>query len=424
MKKFVYSIVISLIILGCKKDDEINPSIMVDSPSAMTSYSYEDIITVKGNATDDESLKSIKIELLDENQNATDFSFEITVNTNNYNFDKSFQLDDRHLTSGKKYLKVSAIDKAGNRDSKFIEIYYTELPIEFRGMLIINKISNNVYDFYSHDLNSLQFIQSFTGNFQDIISDGYNQLAWLSGGTTGNLITYDLENELINWQKTPSAAVFPYFGRLYQFRSDKNIAMGRGDGSVVSMDEDGIINRTYTLNTGVNAEEMIEIGNYLLIEERVNNTSYLVTYVKSTGTRVQQILLNEDIIKLQPKDNSEIFIATSGLSTSHLYTYDINSNSTYEPHSLPSGSLSDVTALSDNEIILAHQTGILRFTLDNNSMVNISSDVATQIEYESLSNTLFVKVNNTLNLYDNLGNSQGSINPGVNISKFVLFYNK
>lgn len=424
MKKFVYSIVISLIFLSCKKDDEIDPTIIVDSPGAMTSYSFEDIITVKGNATDDESLKSIKIELLDENQNATDFSFEITVNTNNYSFDKSFQLDDRHLTSGKKYLKVSAIDKAGNRDSKFIEIYYTELPIEFRGMLIINKISNNVYDFYSHDLNSLQFIQSFTGNFQDIIADGYNQLAWLSGGTTGNLITYDLENELINWQKTPSAAVFPYFGSLFQLPSDHNMAMGRGDGSVVTMDEDGVINRTFTLNNATNAEEMIELGNYLLVEERVSNSSYLVTYVKNTGSKVQQILLNEDIVKLQAKDNSEIFVATSGSTTSHLFTYNINTNSTYEPHSLPTGSLSDIAVLNDNEILLAHQTGILRFTLDNNSMVNISSDVATQIEYESLSNTLFANVNNTLNLYDNLGNSQGSINPGVNISKFVLFYNK
>lgn len=423
MKYFSLFILFSLLFVSCFKDDHVPPTIIVDSPGNMASYAFDDIITVSGTASDDESLKSVKIELLNENQTSTDFSFEIPLNKREQDFTKSFQLDDRHLSSGKKYVKITAIDRGGNRESRFIEINYTELPKELLGILMVDQPVPGSYDLYFHDLVSNQYLQSFSGDFQDIVADAYHLMIWLSGGSSGNLINYDLDNQLVNWQQSPGLSFDPYFGKLHQMQ-DKNVAMAKGDGTVVTMDEDGIINRTFSLSPGAHAEEMIQLGVYLIVEERINGNSYLVTYVKSTGVMVQQVLFDKDIVKLSVRDNDEIYVATTNGTSSNLYLYNYIQNFETEPHSIPSGAITDLARINDNEVIVAHTTGLLRFTIDNNSMVSITNENTRQLCYDDLSGSLFALVGNTIKIYDHLGNTGGFIQPGNNIEKFVLYYNK
>lgn len=414
----------SMLFFSCRKDDETNPVLVVNTPLNMVSFGYLDVVTISGSATDDQGLKSIKIEVLDENQNATDFSMELNVNNTQYDYSKSFELDDKHMSSGKYYFKVSAIDKAGNRDSEFIEFNYSELAKELLGIAMINKVSNNVYDFHFFDNSQVNFIQTYTGNFQSLLADSYHEQIWLSAGSSGSLLTYDLANDVITWQKSPQSSLHPYFGNLHQMEADFNVAMARGDSKVVSMDKQGIINRTFTLNAGASGEEILQHNNYVLIEEVINNNHYLVTYVRSTGARVHQLLFSEDIISIQRKDVDEVFVLTSGISSSHLYLYTYLSNSTYEPHSMDPGSASDFVVIDQNEVIIAHSAGLQRFTIDNNSLVTISSDVASQLAYDALSGIVYANVNNNLNGYDHLGNSAGSISTGINLSSFALYYNK
>lgn len=423
--KYLSSLALLFVLLSaCKKTDEAPPILTVTTPVNMSSIAFGDVLTVSGTATDDESLKSIKIELLYNNLNATDFSFEMNVNNNSYDFTKSFELDDRHMPTSNYYLKVTAIDRAGNRDEEYIELNYGELPKELQGIAMVDKVNNSVYDLYFYDNTSVNFIQSFAGDFQDLLADSYNLLLWLTGGSAGDLLTYDLNNDVVNWHQSPQVSFYPYFGNLHQMASDHNVAMVRGDGSVVTMDKDGIVNRTYTLGTSSQGEQAIEQNNYVIIEEVNNNNHYLTTYIKGTGSYVHQMMFTEDVIAIGKKDNDELFVITSENNNCHLYLYNYMNNSTYEPHAVDPGVLYDFCVIDADEIILAHSTGLMRFTVSNNSMVTIASDVATQLEFESLSGIIYANVNNNLMLFDHLGNSGGTITTGINVSSFALYYNK
>lgn len=424
MKHLTILILVFLLISSCRKNDDVSPTISVSSPDNMSTVAYGDIITVSGSASDDQSLKSIKIELLYDNLVSTDFSFEITVNNKTYDFTKSFELDDRHMGSGTYLLKVSAIDRAGNRKSEFIELNYGELPKELQGIALINKPSSSIYDLYYYDFSTTSYIQSFTGDFQSLLADSYNLLIWMSGGSAGDLVTYDLENNVINWLKAPQVSFYPYYNELYQMPSDHNIAVVKGNNTAVTMDKDGIVNRTYSLNSSAQGGEIFEHRNYILIEEIVNNDHYLSTYIKSTGSKVSQLLFNEDIIAIDKRDSDEIFIITSENNNCHLYLCDYLTGSVYDPHSIDPGTLYDFCVIDSDEVILAHSNGLMRFTVSNNSMVTIASDVAAQLEYESLSGTIYANVNGNIVLFDHLGNNGGSIPAGINVTSFALYYNK
>lgn len=409
---------------SCRNDDETPPVITVVEPTNMSSINYGDVVTVSGTATDETSLKAVKIELLDYDLAATDFSFEITVNNDSYDYSQTFQLDDRHLPSGPYILKVSAIDKAGNRDSEFIELNYGELPKELQGIAMVDKVSPTVYDLYFYDMSTTNFVQSFAGDFQSLIADSYNLLIWLSGGSTGDLITYDLSFDAVYWQNAPQLSFYPYYGNLHQMDSDRNIAMVKGNSSVVTMDKEGITNRTYSLTNSSEGGEVLQHNNYMLIEETSNGNHYIKTFVKSTGNLVHQLQFNEDIIAMERRDSDEVFVITSENNNCHIYLYDYLNNSTYEPHAVDPGELYDFVVIDSDEVILAHSDGLMRFTISNNSMVTVATDVATQLEYEELSGTIYANVNNNLQLFDHLGNSGGSITTGINVSSFALYYNK
>lgn len=413
-----------LFFTSCRNTDEVAPTLSVTSPYNMMSVNYGDIITVSGSATDDQNLKSVKIELLYDNLAATDFSYELTTNNNTFEFNKSFELDDRHMGTATYLLKVSAIDKAGNRKTEFIELNYGELPKELQGIAIVNKVSASIYDLYYYDLNSVSFIKSFVGDFQSLLADAYHLLIWMSGGTSGDLVAYDLENDVVSWSQSPQLSFFPFFGELHQMSSDYNVAMVKGNSTAVSMDSDGMVNRTYTLNNSAEGGEIFEIKNYVIIEEIYSNNHYLSVFNKGTGNRVHQTLMSEDVIAIKKRNNDEVFVITSTNNSSHLYQYDYKGNSLYEPHSIDPGTLYDLCVIDQDEIILAHSNGLMRFTLDNNSMVTVNTDIALQLEYDDLSGIIYANVNNSLKIFDHLGNSGGSITSGVNVSSFSLYYNK
>ena len=59
---------------------------------------------------------------------------------------------------------------------------------------------------------------------------------------------------------------------------------------------------------------------------------------------------------------------------------------------MPSGIVYDAVSISENELIIAHQTGLLRYTYDNNSLVAIVPNISFKnVKYDQL-NGLIVDV--------------------------------
>ena len=107
-----------------------------------------------------------------------------------------------------------------------------------------------------------------------------------------------------------------------------------------------------------------------------------------------------------------------------MFIYSISNNSFGLPRALPSGQIHDVVAINDNEIIIAHQSGLLRYTYNNNSLVPIVSQQFNKVKYDFLNNLVLASKDNELSYYSNLGNLVGVVTSTEDIADFYLYYNK
>ncbi len=424
MLKYLSILVIFGILIQCRKKDDVSPTCEITEPDAMTVYAYNDVITVKGQITDETALKSYKIQLIGIDGSATEFSYEFEISGNLHNYNKSFIVDDRHMSSGQYIIKVTAIDKANNWKSKYKEITYHELPLALNDIYMVTKNSSFNYDLYKVSGAGSEFVYSFNGDFQDMLANSYWEQLMFSGGSTGNLISFDPVNFVANWEKSPQNTSHPYFNKMYQLSSDQSVYVAQGNNKAVSYDKNGSIQRTLSMIPPNQAYNINEESDYVIVEEQALGQSHLSVYYKSTGYLKHQFNLTGELVKMLPKDDNEMYLITKLGTQSYLYVYYVEDNYTYEPHAIDLGQTYDACSISDNEIFIAHDNGIYRYTYDNNSMVNTISYTANQLEYDFLNDRIIASQGSELAFFDRLGNPGGTITHSANIDKFVLYYNK
>ena len=137
-----------------------------------------------------------------------------------------------------------------------------------------------------------------------------------------------------------------------------------------------------------------------------------------------RISIDKDIVAIVPKSNQDLYVFTNDNGVAEMFIYNITLNSFGNPRSFPLGVINDVVAISDNEIIIAHQTGLLRYTYNNNSLVLIVSQEFSKVKYDGLNNVLLACAGNELRYYSNLGAPIGMVVNPENITDFYLYYNK
>ena len=135
--------------------------------------------------------------------------------------------------------------------------------------------------------------------------------------------------------------------------------------------------------------------------------------------------MNKDIVTILPKSADELYFFTNNGTSSEFFIYVPTLNTFWSPHSMPQGEIYDVVAISDNELIIAHQTGLLRYTYQNNSLVPIVSGIEfNKVKYDALNGVVVASSANELHYYSNLGNPIGQVVNPEPIADFYFFYNK
>ena len=92
----------------------------------------------------------------------------------------------------------------------------------------------------------------------------------------------------------------------------------------------------------------------------------------------------------------------------YFYMYFVNTNLKSELHSIPSGQIHDVILVSSDLIMIAHETGLLRYTFNNNSLVNVvPGEQFSKLNYDPLNGVLLASNGNQLKYYSLLGDPLG-----------------
>ena len=420
--KNIITYIFVLILISCQKKDKDPPELLVNNPLAMTNYSVLDHISIEGNVSDERNIEWIQIQLLNSNLNSV--AEEIVINTNelNYNFSESIHINDIHLSTGKYYIKVSVSD-GDNEVSQFVEVNISEIPLELKDTYVLTT-SNQNFDLYRINGNTTVFHQSFNGNFQSGVSNSYHQHLFLAGDQGG--FGFDPTYQYNLWTIADQPGNYNYFLRGIYSNDDQLNYISHGNGTIKGYNKYG--NVVYSALMGSNeVPEDVLVHNNLIYAEVFSSllNRDLVVFFKGSGMENKRLSIDQDIISLIPRNEDEIYLFANENNQGYFDVYYTNTNLKSALHSIPTGLIYDAIAISSDLLLIAHESGLLRYTYSNNSLVNVvPGEQFSKLRYDDFNGVVLAAIGNQLRYYSSLGDPLGVVTHSDNIDDFYLYYNK
>ncbi len=425
-KPFYLLITVALFAWGCRQTDETPPSIQISSPDAMSNFDVGSLIDVVGSVADETRLEWVKIELVDNNSQVVASAISINPDIPSIDFHKAIVVDDVHLESGNYFIKVSAFD-GENTASEFVEITLNEIPLQLSGAYIVTSSGSSSYEVYEIDsMGNTVFLKNYSGEFTDATSNSYHQYLTFVGGANGNLWSMDPESNINLWNLPVQSTVFPYFSKIITDNEDHLTYASLGDGQVAGYNKDGVgVYNAYS-GVGYRPEDLHVQGEYLFSEQVGSAGAVkLSLYHTSTGILYQELQVDKDLVGFSERNSDEVFVFMNDAGQGEMHVYGVSGNYFWEPHSVPVGAINDVARVDANEVVIAHESGLLRYTYTNNSMINIVPGInPSNVSYDSLNDVLLVGVGNEVRYYDRLGNLVNTVSHTGVVDAVLLYYNK
>jgi hypothetical protein len=419
-------IVLFFAVVGCAKKDREEPTIMVNQPSNNASFSYNEYVVVKGRATDETKLKTVKAEVLTSTMATTGLSKEVEATSNDFDFSLSVLLDDRYMASGQYILKISAIDRAGNMKTTFKDIVYTELPSALEDIYVVSTPGSSTFQLSKVLGAGTIQVKSFQGNFKRAAANPFHQLIWLaSNGNSGKLEAFDpLLSESV-FTENVQQVMGDFYTHLRYSTIDRMTYVSTSDQRVRGITKNGFAQVNINTQSTLIPHSSFVQGDYVFVERKQGAIRDIAAFFRTTNTFYHSASMTGDVVAVLRKNQEELFVITKSSGNSQLLVYTISNGAIWSPINIPQGEVNDGVFITDDEIYLAHQSGIMRYTYANNSLVTIVSGVnASKLVYDNLNNRLVAVEGNQLRFFDLQGTPAGVVTHSVNIADIVLFYNK
>lgn len=415
-----------LSISSCRKVDEELPTINVTQPLNNSSYSFEQYINIQGTATDETKLKTIKAELFTSTMQSVGLTVEQQATSNSFDFSIGLLLDDRYLTTGQYILKISAIDRSGNEKSTFKNINYSELPYSLEAIYVFNTSGTSAYQLHKVNNTTTAYIRNFNGGFAGAAANLYHQQLIMAGnGSNGKLVAFDPLTEQISWEINPLQTLGNYFKHVVYNAADKLTFVATDDIKVKGYNKTGSV-QSIISPTGSLIPYHIYIQNgYVFLGLKQALTSQFSSYYQSTNTLFQSMSITGEVASVIKKNDDELYVFVNNGSNSSMQIYTIANGTVWTPIAMPTGNVNAAVHHTTNEIFIAHTTGILRYSYNNNSLVTWVSGVnASKLYYDSANSRLVAVVGTQIRFYDLMGNPAGIVTHTSSIADILLYYNK
>ncbi|MDG2369801.1 MAG: hypothetical protein P8M12_04115 [Flavobacteriales bacterium] len=418
----IFIVFLFMCFISCDKEDVLPPSLVVNTPLALSNFNVLEYISVQGTASDETSIEYVELKLL--NNNLASVSNQIVLYSNelNFNFNANLLIDDIHLSSGNYFLKV-AVSDGRNVTTSYVEIFLSAVPLVLKKTYVVSSNTNS-FNLYEIDGTTVALVESFQGNYESSVSNSYNQYLFFGSDQAG--YGYDPDFNYIPWNIASDFSPYQYFNNSVYSAEDHLHYVSHGNGNVKGYDDNGNVIYSCSMNVNEYPEKLLIEQQKIFVEVFYTNfNTDLVVYFKGSGAESHRLAINKDIVSLIPKTEDQLYLLVNDVNESELFIYTSSVNGLWSPHSMPQGIVYDAVSISENELIIAHQTGLLRYTYDNNSLVAIVPNIQFKnVKYDQLNGVVVASVGSELRYYSNLGVAIGLVNTPEPIENFHFYYNK
>ncbi len=411
--------------ISCNKGDETLPNLTVTAPLNNLNFVYDDVILIQGTASDETKLKTLKAELFTTSMQSVGLSSEQQPTSNNFYFSFGLSLDDKYLPTGSYILKIVAIDRAGNEKSTFKNISYTELPLSLNDIYVIDAVGTSTYNLSKINGTTTSFVRNFSGSFKGAVANLFHQQLLFIGNNNGKLIAYEPSDNQIAWEVNPLQTLGDYFQHIYYHPDDRLTYVTSSDVLVKGYNKTGVTQAFVSPSGALVPTYVYRQGDYLFLERKQGISKEFSSYYTASNSLFQSMTLTGDVASVIQKNENELYLFTNAGSQSTMNIYTIANGTVWSPISMPSGKVNAAFMYSSNEIFIAHESGILRYSYSNNSLVTWVSGVdAKKLYFDKVNNRMVAVVGNQIRYYDLSGNLIGTVTHTSTIADALLFYNK
>jgi len=376
---------------SCKKMEDDPAVITIISPVAGSVFTAGDTITVEATMTDDGSLGTLSIKLLDQSYTPVDHQQNLALNDlSTYHLNQEYVIANLNLESGNYFLAVTVSD--GDEDAnEYRSIVIHALPKTREAVYLISRpdtMNVNVTELDSAG----QLIPRLTipGDYvESAINSKFNELM-VSGYRYGYFNQYDLETFSNISSEPPYNGSGPSFLDLYLHENLSFISYY--DGHIKAFDRLGAVKFTSAQPVFYQPGALCVNSKYIFAEAFYPGPGdrKLVVINYPSGVARDEYNLGADISDIISTGDNEAMIFGNNNGDGKIFSYHVLNNDADDLHTLFGIIIFGAVAIDADNYAVATQNGLYSYQASNNNLIPVDvSRPCYALEYDEVNGILF-----------------------------------
>ncbi len=421
IRALIYSFLI-LVFTGCKKEVNSVPTIKIEKPTSGLTLYVPDEVVVKARVSDPD-LKSIKVELVDQNSISVLPSQWVKVTSTTMDFQINYPIYDKELSTGIYSIKVTAAN------SQYIKTSYQEInligvPLHLKGFFIVGKNGGQNHWTFVDSLGT-EFLQpSSPDEFKGLSVDSkFGNLSVAKSGTMVLENFYAEDLMVSNWSVDQSMVNGAQVESMEWINNQYFTSFS--DGTLRWYRYNGVINGSVILPNGFVVKKIFNTESQItLYAENPVGSKSLFTLNPLTQTISNGVLLGREVVDIIFSYNDWWILTTDPLGT-EIRTFNPTSNFSGPLLFNSTSILNDAITVTGSSQIWAMNDGVYEFTVNPLGLIQVDSEVANKLFFERESQRIVYQTENQI-LFKSYPSLQTSYayTPSFSIQFFDFWYNK
>lgn len=420
---------------SCRKNKDANPPVIeITSPLRNSTHNASGNIRITATINDDKNLEYVKINLRSLADGSSAMTqLDYSPNAKTLSVDETVVLGDIHTLAGEYQIIVEAFDGKNTKKS-YIEILVNEVPKVFKKLIVVRKAGTN-----------LTAVDSLNGsvwnNFLIVNADhstssinNYHQILYVAGKNTGNVSTYSPVTFFPMWSIAPE--ISSGSGQAFYFNAFNSSQLYfwqslayPGYGKLKAYNNNGVALHNINMQMNHHASALCVTDNAFMVAEApdlTGGTNFLSRYYTTGFGLAVSVPAPFYIKRIFPLSSTEFLVLGNNGSQGELRVFNTVTNGFWEQVSIPAGELFDAVALSNDDFVIAHSSGLLTYKYSTTNLVNLTTDAPCQVlNYDNFSGTLYGASANAVKVYHPITGALGATYTAADsVYSILLHYNK
>lgn len=378
MHRFTYLL---LILLACKKTDNIPPSVQITSPSTPNAnFEYNQPIPIQFSVSDNNELRSYSIIIYDQNRNIVLNNATAAISGKSQNIITSIDLDDKYMASGTYSLEIIAEDEAGNVGFDYLPFNYFELPLQRKALLISRNTSGTQLDSLA---NGVVFSALSSASPHAMIFAGSRFGEIIVGGNLNpylDFLSYP-ELELLNLFSAQNPLNDQYVQHIVFHPQRKTYLVAVSDGRVLEFQKEGNLLASRNVEAGYFPEKVFSHDKDMICVLRNTNSGnrILAKYNLPSGSLAASAALNFEVIELI-ENGTDTYIVGNQNGSGVIKFLSENLQTSNYPFFDPPEELQHALSLTNGWLAMASTSGISQHRLGTSIVLSGSLNGVNAID--------------------------------------------